>query len=240
MKDPARGNGEAPKDSAGNNALADRKDFWSEENLNFSKPWYRLEKSARIIKRLARGRECTLLDIGCGPATLMRLLPSNVQYHGIDIAIHDPAPNLIEADIVESPIGFHGKRFDIVIAQGIFEYVGNCQAQKFAEVAQLLKENGIFIATYWNFGHRKTYVYDAFSNIRTLSEFRRDLETYFTIDRFFPTSHNWGHGEPNRKLIKALNMHMNVNIPLISPALAVEYYFICSARRSSERTVSSV
>ena len=230
MKDSVSSKGPAPEHGAQVKALTDRKDFWKEENLNFSRPWYRLEKSARIINRLAGGAECTLLDIGCGPATLMRLLPSNVQYHGIDIAIHNPTPNLIEADIVDAPIRFHEKRFDIVIAQGIFEYVGDCQSQKFAEVAQLLNEGGTFIATYWNFGHRKRYIYEAFSNVQTFDEFRNDLARYFNIDRFFPASHNWRHSEPNRKLIKALNMHMNVNVPFISPALAVEYYFICSSR----------
>lgn len=230
MKDSVSSKGTAPEHGAEVKALADRKDFWKEENLNFDRPWYRLEKSARIITRLAGGAECTLLDIGCGPATLMRLLPSNVQYHGIDIAIHNPAPNLIEADIVDAPIRFHEKRFDIVIAQGIFEYVGDCQSQKFAEIAQLLNEGGTFIATYWNFGHRKRYIYEAFSNVQTFDEFRNDLACYFNIDRFFPASHNWRHSEPNRKLIKALNMHMNVNVPFISPALAVEYYFICSSR----------
>jgi SAM-dependent methyltransferase len=230
MKDSVSSKGRAPEHGAEVKALADRKDFWKEENLNFSRPWYRLEKSARIINRIAGGAECTLLDIGCGPATLMRLLPSNVQYHGIDIAIHNPTPNLIEADIVDAPIRFHEKRFDIVIAQGIFEYVGDCQSQKFAEVAQLLNEGGTFIATYWNFGHRKRYIYEAFSNVQAFDEFRDDLARYFNIDRLFPASYNWRHSEPNRKLIKALNMHMNVNIPFIGPALAVEYYFICSSR----------
>ena len=52
------------------------------------------------------------------PASLMRLLQPNIQYYGMDIAIHDPAPNLIETDFLEVPIRFDVKRFDIVIAQG--------------------------------------------------------------------------------------------------------------------------
>src|SRR5262249_43996585 len=112
-----------------------KKDFWSKENLKYSRPHYRLEKSARIINRLAQGRRCTLLDVGCGPATLASLLRPNIQYYGIDIAISDPAPNLIEADILEAPIQFENKRFDIILAQGVFEYIGNFQAQKFAEIA---------------------------------------------------------------------------------------------------------
>ena len=59
----------------------------------------------------------------------MPLLHPNIQYYGIDIAIHDPAPNLIEADFLEAPIRFDGKRFDMVVAQGVFEYVGNLQTR---------------------------------------------------------------------------------------------------------------
>ena len=84
----------------------------------------------------------------------MPLLRSNIQYYGIDIAIHDPAPNLIEANLVNTPIRFDGKRFDIVIAQGFFEYMGTFQDQKFAEISQLLNDGGIFIVSYKNFGRR--------------------------------------------------------------------------------------
>ena len=80
-------------DSSGNRLY--KKDLWSKENLKYSRPHYRLEKSARIINRLARAKEfIMLLDVGCGPAALMPLLRPNIQYYGIDIAIHDPFPNL--------------------------------------------------------------------------------------------------------------------------------------------------
>ena len=163
----------------------------------------------------------------------MRLLPPNIQYHGIDIAIHDPAPNLIEADFLKTPIRFSDKRFDIIVAQGVFEYVGDFQSQKFAEIAHLLNENGIFIVSYTNFGHRNKQIYWPFSNIQSFDDFRKSLARYFNIERFFPASHNWKHAQPNRKLVKTVNMHIDMNIPFISPVLAVEYFFICSSRNSS-------
>ena len=209
-----------------------KKEFWIKENLKYNRPHYRLEKSARIINRLARGKRYTLLDVGCGPATLMPLLRPNIQYYGIDIAIRDPAPNLIEADFLESPIQFDGKRFDIVIAQGVFEYVGEFQSQKFAEIAQLLNEGGIFVVSYVNFDHRKRDIYWPYSNVQPFNEFRRSLAEHFEIRRFFPTSYNWNHWEPNRRLLRAANMHINVYIPIIGPVLAVEYFLICSARDS--------
>ena len=90
-----------------------KRDFWIKENETSVQPHFRLEKSARIINEISRGRECDLLDIGCGPATLMRLLRENVHYHGIDIAIHNPAPNLVQTDFLENPIRFRDQHFDI-------------------------------------------------------------------------------------------------------------------------------
>jgi SAM-dependent methyltransferase len=235
MNMPASGNDVASAEGAGSPAQLYKKDFWSKENLKFSEPWYRIEKSARLISRLAEGRECSLLDIGCGPTALMRLLPPNVHYYGIDIAIQEPAPNLLESDILKKPIRFGDKRFDMVIAQGVFEYLGEFQQQKFAEIAEILNDNGIFIVSYTNFGHRKPVIYHAFSNVVSLDEFRSDLARYLNIRRCFPFSHNWKHGQPARRLVKAVNMHVSANIPLISPLLAVEYFFICSARSRGER-----
>jgi SAM-dependent methyltransferase len=205
-----------------------KKDFWSEENLKFSEPHYRLEKSARIIKNISQGRECTLLDVGCGPATLSRLLPPNIHYYGIDMAIHRPAPNLIEADLLRTPIQFGDKRFDIAIAQGVFEYLGDFQDQKFAEISECLDEDGVFIVTYWNYAHRNTKVYWAHSHVQPIGDFRKALARHFQVNRFFPASHNWYHGSPSLKLNKIINMHLNTYIPIISPILAVEYFFICS------------
>ena len=110
MKDPADREDMVPGGNVGNTLY--KKDFWGAENLKYSRPHYRLEKSARIINRLAQGKECLLLDVGCGPAALMPLLRPNIQYYGIDIAIHDPRPDLVEADFLETPIRFEGKRFD--------------------------------------------------------------------------------------------------------------------------------
>ena len=219
----ARGNG-----TEGNAQQYYKRDFWGKENLKFVEPHFRLEKAARIVNNIARDRECDLLDVGCGPATLMRLIDGNIHYHGIDIAIHDPAPNLIEADFLETPIEFGDRLFDIVLAQGVFEYVGTFQDQKFAEISRLLTENGKFLVSYWNFGHRNKDIYWPFSNIQPITDFRRSLARNFRIDKFFPVSHNWQHRGPGRKFIKAPQMHMNINIPFISPILAVEYFFICS------------
>jgi cyclopropane fatty-acyl-phospholipid synthase-like methyltransferase len=207
-----------------------KKDFWKEENLKYAKPHFRMRKTARVVRKAAGGKECDLLDVGCGPATLSALLPANIRYHGIDIAIQDPAPNLREADFLETPIDFSGRKFDIVVAQGVFEYVGEFQSQKFSEIRELLKEDGTFILTYVNFAHWHTSVYWPYSNTQAPAAFRADLSRFFTITRSFPLSHNWNHSQPNRSVMKVAQAHLNVNIPLLSPRFAVDYLYICSAR----------
>jgi len=207
-----------------------KKDFWEEANLKFAEPWYRLRKAASVISRLAGGRKCKLLDVGCGPGTLMNILPPSIDYYGIDIATHSSAANFKDADLANDPIDFDGMRFDLVSALGFFEYVGDSQNRKFAEIARALTGDGKFVVTYTNFGHRKPRIYEAFSNIQPLDEFRRALERSFTVERSFPASHNWKHSQPDRKLVKAVNMRVSANIPVVSPLLAVDYFFICSLR----------
>ena len=231
MSEAANGGDTSPGRATGGTAQYYQRDFWSTENLKFSKPHYRMDKAARIIKKVAAGQERELLDIGCGPAALRHLLPPEIHYHGIDMAIQVPASDLIEADIVSKPIRFGDKTFDIILAQGVFEYVPEVQVQKFGEIAEILRPSGTFIVTYWNYAHRNTVVYHAHSNVQPIEDFRRDLERHFTVERFFPASHNWYHGSPSMALNKAINMRINMRIPRISPLLAVEYFFICSPRR---------
>jgi SAM-dependent methyltransferase len=229
MTEPARVGETAPERGVAETAQQYKRDFWSKEAYKFSRPWYRLDKLVGLITRVAPAGECALLDVGCGPATLGRLIPARFQYYGIDIAIQEAAPNLREADLLKSPVDFDGKRFDLVVAQGVFEYLADAQGQKFAEIAKILKPDGKFILTYTNFGHRKKLIYEAFSNVQSIPAFRQDLARYFKIESSFPVSYNWKHGHPSRKLLKALNMRINADIPLISSTLAVEYFFVCSA-----------
>jgi SAM-dependent methyltransferase len=210
-----------------------KRDFWSQENLRFAKPHFRLEKAARIVNSIADDQQCDLLDVGCGPGTLARFLKPAIRYYGIDMAIHDPAPNMLEADLVKVPIAFGAKRFDIVVAQGFFEYIGHLQERKFAEIGDILADDGKFIVTYVNFGHRDRQIYWPYSNVQPLADFRASLGRYFTIDRSFPTSHNWKHGEPNRKFMRVSQMPLMFDVPIISRLLGVEYFFICSKLRVS-------
>ena len=117
-----------------------------------------------------------------------------------------------------------------MLAQGFFEYVGEYQSQKFDAIAEPLARGGTFIVSYVNFAHRKPALYSRYSNVRPIEDFRHDLLRNFTIRKFFPTSHNWSHHEPNRSLLRTANMRLNVNVPVLTPRLAVEYFFMCSTR----------
>jgi SAM-dependent methyltransferase len=206
------------------------RDFWSQENLTYAKPHFRLEKSARLVNRLAAGKGCDLLDVGCGPAALMHLLQPNIRYHGIDIAIHRSLPNLLEMNFVEHPIEFRGKKFDFVVAQGVFEYVGAVQEQKMAEISGLLKPGGIFVVSYVNFNHRNRNVYWLYNNVQPFEDFYRSVSQAFQVLRYFPTSHRWRHDEPRGRIMWALQKHVNVNIPGLSRMFGVEYFFVCTKK----------
>lgn len=208
-----------------------KREFWIKENLSYAKPHFRLEKAARLVNRIAGGKECDLLDVGCGPAVLGQLIAPNVHYYGVDIAIQQPAANLVEADFVQGPIKFGGRRFDIIVAQGVFEYIGAVQQQKLSEIQDVLKEGGTFIATYVNFDHRNKNIYWPYNNIQPFDKFYRSLTRFFHVDRYFPTSHRWHHDEPRGRVMWALQKHINLNIPVISRLFGVEYFFICSKKQ---------
>ena len=208
-----------------------KKDFWSKENLKYSEPHFRMRKVARVVRHQAHGQQCNLLDVGCGPAALASLIPSNIRYYGIDISIPEPAQNLLEIDILKRPIGFSGMKFDFVVAQGLFEYVGEHQSQKFAEIAAVLKDHGKFILTYMNFDHRHQSIYWPYSNVQRPGDFQTELSRYFRIERRFAGAHNWNHSQPNRRLIRLPQNRLNVYVPVISPKLAVDYFYVCSPLR---------
>jgi SAM-dependent methyltransferase len=209
-----------------------KRDFWAVENLNYSKPHFRMEKAAGLLNRIAGGNECNLLDVGCGPAALKPLLHKNIRYYGIDIAIHESRPDLMQVDFVEHPISFNQKRFDLIIAQGVFEYIGKFQEQKFSEIAGLLGPAGIFLVSYVNFNHVNCLRYAPYNNMLPFEEFRQSLERFFEIRSIVPTSHHWRHQEPNTRVWKVIQMHLNLRVPVLSSMLAVENFFVCSPRDS--------
>ena len=208
------------------------RDYWVVENAQYAEASFRLRKCAQIINEMAENKECTLLDVGCGPAALQPLLNPNISYHGIDIAIHKPVAYLRELDIARETIAFDNKRFDFVVAFGFFEYMGQQQRPQVRGNQQaILKDDGKFMMSYINFGHFRRKVWPNYNNVQPIAEMTKSLNAVFQVERRFPASHHWRHKQPGKNSFPSLQMRVNLNIPIFSPLLAVEYFFICSRRR---------
>ena len=207
------------------------RDYWIEENKLYIEPSFRLKKCAQTINDLAGGRQVTLLDVGCGPAALRPLLARNVEYHGIDIAIHEKVPWLRERNIAEETIAWDDKRFDFVCAMGFFEYMGHQQQKKFEEIRNILKDDGRFMMSYINFKHMKHMVWPNYNNVKPVGEMKKGVEQVFHVDRLFPASHNWRPKQPGKRHLPGVQMHINFAIPVVTPMLAVEYFFLCSKKK---------
>lgn len=207
------------------------KDYWIVENAQYAAPSFRLRKCAKIINAMAGNQACNLLDVGCGPAALRPLLKPGVGYYGIDIAIQQPAAYLRELDLARDAIAFEGKRFDFVVALGLFEYIGQGQDQKLDEIKGILKNDGKFIMSYVNFGHFRRLVWPNYNNVQPVAAMVERVKRVFNLEKCFPVSHHWRQKQPGKYALGAIQMHVNFNIPLISPWLAVEYFFVCSCRK---------
>jgi SAM-dependent methyltransferase len=206
------------------------REYWSQESLRFTQPHFRLLKTANIINDIARGRSLDLLDVGCGPATLSKLLQKNISYHGIDLFIHEPAPNLIQEDLLRNEIKFRDQVFDMICAFGFFEYMGNLQHKKLSEIDLILKPGGQFITSFNNFSHLHPLNTPAYSNMISIEDFLADLKSLFHVSSVYPTSYNWIATEPRREWLRRIQMPLRLNIPVLNNAFGVQFIFICSKR----------
>ena len=212
------------------------RDYWIVENTIYKKPSFRLRKCAQVVNKIAAGRQCSLLDVGCGPAALQPLLDPNVSYFGLDIAIHQPAANLRELDVARETVDFDGRRFDFVVALGFFEYMGHQQKLKFEEIRNILKPDGKFMMSYINFRHYQRKVWPNYNNVQSIPEMKKGLSEVFHVERHFPASHHWRQKQPGGSALPELQMRVNVNLPVFSPLMAVEYFFVCSLPNQSAST----
>jgi SAM-dependent methyltransferase len=210
------------------------RDYWIQENLAYSHVYFRTEKIASIANALAKGERCDLLDIGCGPCTLATLLHKNINYFGIDIAIHDPKPYLVEADIVNNAIVWRDKSFDLIVAAGVFEYLGSLEKNKFAEINALLKPNGKFIVTYSNIQHRVKPLYPTWNNVKSIDDFKLNLEACYQVERYFPAYYSMSDRDLTNSTMRKLQLHLNCNVPFIDKLLGVNFIFVCSKKERTD------
>jgi SAM-dependent methyltransferase len=110
----------------------------------FARDWVRAEPAMRV------------LDIGCGPATLLAHLPAGVEYHGFD-----ENPAYVEA--ARRRFGDRGRfwqarverqamselgRFDRVIALGVLHHLGDADAAALIGLAAAVLAPGGALVTY--------------------------------------------------------------------------------------------
>jgi cyclopropane fatty-acyl-phospholipid synthase-like methyltransferase len=139
---------------------------------------------------------------------------------------------LIETDFVAQPIRFQDKTFDIVVAMGVFEYMGEHEEEKLVEIESLLKPGGRFLMSYINFDHFRRIIYPAYNNVQSIDALKAKVSRVFHIDRCYPVSHHRRHKQPGKNALPAVQMQFNLNIPFLSSWLAVEYFCLCSRKES--------
>lgn len=102
--------------------------YWNVRGPEFDTVHPRLQLIGRLIGELPGVR--TMLDVGCGPAAMRRVVPPGIEYFGIDIAsdviagLDDPAHfQVVNLDTVDGC--FDDRRFDLVVCSGVFEYIND-------------------------------------------------------------------------------------------------------------------
>lgn len=209
-----------------------KKQYWIKENYKYKDVHFRLEKIAKIINGKSK-RSADLLDIGCGTATLSNLIREDINYFGIDIAPHTKESNIKELDIVNSVIKFDERKFDVIVASGIFEYLGGYHKEKMHEISGILEEEGFFIVSFSNMKHIKKPKYSSWNNYDGISDFKKNLEEYFKVIDYYPAYHNIKYDEISNAFGKYLARKININLPFISERLGIDFIFICTTRGNS-------
>ncbi|MBM4341903.1 MAG: class I SAM-dependent methyltransferase [Deltaproteobacteria bacterium] len=150
----------------------------------------------------------SILDIGCGPGTMLRFLPAGVHYYGFDVN-----PRYIDyarrrfagrgqfaAQRVEAvPVAAGG--FDVVMANAILHHLDDAEAAHLIEVAWAQCKPGGFLLTYDN-----AWVSDQSPAARWLigrdrGRYIRSPEAYLALarrkfDRIDTTVHHDGYWIP--------------------------------------------
>ncbi len=123
---------------AGFRRLVGAKDFFRA----YVRDWIRPGTAARV------------LDIGCGTADILELLPAGITYVGFDLnedylAVarrrYGSRGEFIRATVAETQVGTFG-RFDVVMANGLLHHLDNAGVERVVQIAAAaLRPGGRFI-----------------------------------------------------------------------------------------------
>jgi ubiquinone/menaquinone biosynthesis C-methylase UbiE len=117
--------------------------------------WSRLAGAERcraifVYKHVRPGAGSRMLDVGCGTADILRHLPSDADYVGIDIsasyiaqarARHGERAEFRVGDV--AGLNYEGRAFDMLIACGVLHHLDDSQARAlFRDAVSVLTRNG--------------------------------------------------------------------------------------------------
>jgi len=104
--------------------------YWNSRSPEFDGIHPRLQLIGELVASIPG--IATMLDVGCGPAAVRRVIPSTIEYFGVDIASdviaaqHDPE-HFEVIDLDGDARCFGERRFDLILCSGVFEYIQRTQ-----------------------------------------------------------------------------------------------------------------
>lgn len=170
-----------------------------------AKYWWHRGKRANVlsqIKKLAKGKDLKILDVGCGTGYLLKELQKKyIDAYGIDISKQSLSfckkrdlNNLKHWDIEKNP--YPQMTFDIVLALDVIEHIKD-DNQAMKNIAKSLKKDGIvifaspafpYLWSYWDklAGHYRRYDKKSLIKLFEDSGFKIEFVSFTNVLIFFP------------------------------------------------------
>jgi 2-polyprenyl-3-methyl-5-hydroxy-6-metoxy-1,4-benzoquinol methylase len=164
----------------GSHLTEDPATFWNRRAKPFAVPHARLRVIARLIEE-SQGPRKTLLDVGCGPASLRQVLPAGTEYFGADVAdeiiagFSDPA-HFQALDWNRSGRIFDGRLFDVIVCSGFLEYTDDL-GQALDRLRSQLAPGGRIVASYMNHAHWSAWRFVLTGRTRSLPDPHKNFLT---------------------------------------------------------------
>lgn len=191
-------------------------DYWSAESQKYVQPHCRIKKIARELKFI--DDRTTILDIGCGPAPLAKLLTdAQVKYYGVDVFNQDGFPgyykkfDLSQDDFSVFPFKQY---FTNIVMSGVLEYLSPVRASALLAyvVENLSNSDTQFVISFTNFSHYS----------RAVATYHPEWKNIMSVEDFIVTSQNAGlqlvRYYPSYYLVfgRRIDLKLRFWVPLIS------------------------